>query len=89
MTEERKCPHADIRHCPLYEAMHIAGATSCDDGHLEGWQGCAVDRGASYAALVGTLMASHPRIVAQNQWDEQLAVRRRQRDRNLRLNGVH
>lgn len=82
------CPHKDKLFCPLYEAAHIAGGPSCDDGHLDE-HSCAVDRGVSYSELVGALMAKHPGIVEQNRWNEQLAERSAQRSRNLRLNGIH
>lgn len=88
MRGNTKCPHADIIHCPLAEAAHIAGAGGCDDGQLD-QGGCAVDRGQSYDEMVGRLTARHPRIVAQCRWNEQLAERRDQRTRNMRLNGVH
>ena len=87
-SKASRCPHDDVRHCPLYEAMHASELPSCDDGQLE-LGTCAVSRGASYAELVGQLMAKAPRMVAQNKWNEDLARRRVQRDRNMRLNGVH
>lgn len=84
----RFCPHPDIRHCPLYEAMHIAGLPSCIHDRLE--EGCAVAVGlAKYADLVGALIAKAPEIVARNRWNEEAEQLRAQKSRNLRTNGIH
>lgn len=85
----KRCPHQDVQFCPLYVAMHVAGAGSCDDGHL--WDGrCAVDRGRmSYEGCVARLRVSHPGLVEAAEWRRDLAERAAQRARNVRLNGLH
>lgn len=81
------CPHKDIRFCPLYVAMHIAGGPSCATKDLQ--DGCAVAQGASYKALVERLRVTWPGVVERCEWEEALADRRDQRARNLRTNGIH
>lgn len=82
------CPHPDIRWCPLYISMHVAGGPSCDDGRLDEG-GCAVDRGVRYEQLLGKLLTVHPRIVAQAEWDQRANESREQRLRNMTLLGIH
>lgn len=54
----RKCPHDDLRDCPLYVAGHNGSMPSCDDGQLI--EGCAVDRGQrKYADLVAMIRWHH------------------------------
>ena len=84
-----KCPHADIARCPLYVAAHQPGAPTCMRKDWDTFGGCDVDQGVDYAQLLGALMAQAPRLVAQVEWNTRLAESRAQRDRNLRLNGVH
>ncbi len=87
--EGTKCPHANVVHCPLYAGAHVGGGPSCDDGHLD-TQLCAVDRGViDYRTTVEALRAKHPRLVAECEFYEAAAQSKEQRDRNLRLNGVH
>ena len=89
---EGKCPHANIIHCPLYLAAHIANAGGCDDGRL-GEGGCAVDRGMNYRAGVEAFRAKYPREVAECEFAEAAAQAAAQADeqraRNMRLSGVH
>lgn len=83
------CPHQNIAFCPLYVAAHDGemGVNGCDDGRLDEG-GCAVARGMDYAAAVGRLMATDPRLVAQLRWNEEAAEIKAQRARNLRLAGI-
>lgn len=81
------CRHEDIRDCPLYHAMHEAGAPSCAHNDLH--EGCAVDHGADYDGLVQALMVAHPVLVAQCEWNADLRHRKEQRQRNMRLLRVH
>lgn len=62
-----RCPHVDIRHCPLYHGMHAAGP-SCFDGRLDEG-GCAVKRGASYEGLLLALRIHNPLLVAECEWN--------------------
>lgn len=84
----KRCPHTDIRFCPLYHAAHMDGGFGCDDGRLDEG-GCAVSRGWSYARALARLDAAMPRIVAEMRWKEEAAEGRLQRDRNMRLLGLH
>jgi len=64
----RKCPHAHIVDCPLYHAMHVSYAPSCDSGRLD--EGlCKVDLGASYDAILMAVQIFDMRIVAECQWN--------------------
>lgn len=85
---ERACPHNPSTWCPLSVAMNAPGRPSCDDGKLD-QGGCAVDRGGDYHQLLGELMAVDARLVAECQWYAALWERQAQRDRNLKLNGIH
>ena len=89
--DERKvCPHRFVQDCPLYAAAHNPELKGCDDGALDLFEGCAVDRGVlDYATAVGAVIAAAPRLVAQLQWNEQKRERVEQAARNLRLNGIH
>jgi hypothetical protein len=85
---ESGCPHGSSIWCPLSVAMNAAGLPNCDDGRLD-QGGCAIDRGADYHQLLGALTTKDPRLVAECRWHEQLEQRAAQRERNLRLNGIH
>jgi hypothetical protein len=64
----RKCPHHNITDCPLYHAMHVAGAPSCFSNRMdEGF--CAVDLGKSYQVILAVLNATFPMIVAECEWN--------------------
>jgi hypothetical protein len=83
----KRCPHDDIRHCPLYVAAHDAGAAdySCDDGELGPMPtGCAVSRGYSYATAVEGLMRVVPDLVKECRTAEAAAASQAQRERNMR-----
>lgn len=84
------CPHADIRFCPLYLALHDAELVGlgCDDGRLGGLEGCAVARGLDYAPAVERLRARAPRLVAEAAFFEEAAAARAQRLRNMRAAGL-
>lgn len=82
------CPHADIRWCPLYHAAHEAWGLGCDDGKI-GNGGCAAARGMDYAKTVWKIRVLHPGYVEQIEWREQAEAIQQQRDRNVRLNGIH
>ena len=79
-SEDTKCPHADIRFCPLYHAAHECIGIGCDDGKL-GQGGCAVDRGMDYHKELGKL---NPKYVALVKWKEEAEQIRLQRARNMR-----
>jgi hypothetical protein len=83
------CPHADIRDCPIYHAAHVANAGGCDDGRLLEGGGCAVSRGMNYEHALGRLRVTHPKLVADCEWNAALRARQSQRDRNMRSAGVH
>ena len=83
-----KCPHADIRFCPLYLAAHVAGAGGCDDGHL-GEGGCAVDRGMNYADEAARLQVTQFHLVAEAEYAERQDATIKQRARNMRAAGIH
>lgn len=82
------CPHDDVRACPLYRAAHIGGAGGCDDGRLaEG--GCAANRGLDYDRAVAVLRSTHPRIVAEAEWQAAKLRITDQQVRNRRSAGLH
>lgn len=82
------CPHADIRWCPLYHAAHEGWGLGCDDGGL-GDGNCAVARGQDYARSIGKIRTLHPGYVERIEWNEDAEAIAQQRERNVRLNGVH
>jgi hypothetical protein len=86
-----RCPHDDIRHCPLYVATHDAGAAgySCDDGGLGPMPtGCAVSRGYSYTDAIRGLMRVAPDLVRECRAAEAAAASHAQRERNMRGLGI-
>jgi hypothetical protein len=87
----KRCPHGDVKFCPLYHAAHEAtGGLNCLDLEANGWNGCAVDRGKlKYDQVYAGLAIAFPRIVAECEWVEAKELRGRQIDRNIRLNGIH
>ena len=91
MTRMKRCPHKDIRFCPLYHAAHggeLSGAPSCIEGADQ--MGCGVDHGkVSYAKSVGIFRAKYPQYLAQLEWREAAEQAAEQRKRNMRLSGVH
>lgn len=82
------CPHQDPRHCPLYRAAHYGDAGGCDDGQLAAG-GCAADRGLDYAQAVAKLRVTHPRIVAEAEWQAEKSRIAEQQARNRRAAGIH
>lgn len=85
----RKCPHLCIEFCPLYVAAHEAGGFGCDDGRLDEWNGCAVDRGADYGQMLSRLCSERRSLVQECAEAESLYLKREQRKRNMKLNGIH
>ena len=85
----RRCPHPNIAYCPLYHAAHEAGGFGCDDGRLGDHEGCAVDRGADYGRMVSALWKVRPEIISEAAEAESLAMKRAQRERNMRAAGLH
>lgn len=83
-----RCPHPDVRFCPLYIAAHWPGSFGCDDGRL-GEGGCAVDRGLSYVGAVAALRAAQPRLVAEAEFAADHEALIAQRKRNMRAAGIH
>lgn len=83
------CPHADIRFCPLYHASHTAEGGGCDDGKLDGGNGCAVTRGLDYGHAVAALWQANPQLVAEAAFLENEENARQQRARNMRAAGLH
>lgn len=90
-SDRKRCPHADVRFCPLYHAAHEpTDGLHCLDEASDGFNGCAVDRGkVKYEQVYVALSINHPRIVSDCEWSEAKETRSRQIDRNIRLNGVH
>lgn len=85
-----KCPHADIRFCPLYVVAHdgALGTVGCIKG--EWAEGCAVKRGRMrYIAAVGRLYLQAPELVDECRFGEEQHEAQEQRRRNLRINGIH
>lgn len=90
---ERRCPHPDIRFCPLYHAAHggkeFGGAHGCVDA-LCGQYGCAVDEGRlDYRDAMEKLRRCAPRYAAELAFREAAEQSAEQRARNMRLSGVH
>lgn len=81
------CPHAEVIDCPLYHAMHVAGAVSC--WHIELFQGCAVDHGANYDGLVSHLRAQWPGLIDRIESEAKRRDTDEQRKRNMRTIGLH
>lgn len=56
----RRCPHADVKDCPLYWAIHNSAGGSCwpKDNDLQ--TGCAVEKGASYDGIYIRSLAPPP-----------------------------
>ena len=86
-TDKTKCPHENIVDCPLYHAMHVAGAISCLSADLQ--DGCRVDQGEDYEGIVAALRIQNPDLVAQCEWNSMLRERKEQRARNMRAAGLH
>ena len=87
-----KCPHDRIQYCPLYVGMHIAGGPSCwpKNGSDPASKGCAVEQGlATYEELVGEFWHAHPQEFAEVTLAERRYEAGEQRQRNMRLSGVH
>lgn len=84
----RRCPHPNIAYCPLYHAAHEVGGLGCDDGKL-GNGSCAVDRGADYGQMVSALWKARPELISEAAEAESLAMKRQQRERNMRAAGLH
>jgi hypothetical protein len=86
-----RCPHDDIRFCPLYVAAHDAGTAgySCDDAELGPLPtGCAVSRGYSYTDGIEGLMRVAPDLVRECRAAEAAAASQAQRERNMRVAAV-
>lgn len=85
-----RCPHADIRFCPLYVAAHGISEMGCDDGHLDSGE-CAVSRKLNYASAVARLAVDPEgfEVVARCEAAERMEQARQQRARNLRAAGIH
>lgn len=81
----KSCPHKDIRFCPLYVESHNGRCLGCVD---DVGKDCKVARGASYDKLVEKLIETDALIVFKCQSAEAAELRREQRARNLKLNGI-
>jgi hypothetical protein len=90
-AQEKKsgCPHSDVRFCPLYIAAHEAGDLGCDDGKLEGWNGCAVTRALDYGQAIAALWRVKPQLVSDAAFLENAETVKQQRVRNMRAAGLH
>lgn len=90
-TDRKRCPHEQIKYCPLYHAAHEStGGLHCVDADADGFNGCAVDRGKlKYDQVYAGLNIAFPRIVADCEWVEAKELRGKQIDRNVRMNGIH
>lgn len=85
-----RCPHTDIRLCPLYVAAHDADLAhmSCIDGSEAGLPTCGVARGRDYDASVAALRIAGAGLVEHVEWQRDIERRRKQRAREMRLAGV-
>lgn len=87
------CPHAEIRFCPLYVALHdpVLVRWGCDDGRLDAGSECGAARRIDYEARLRQLRKRAPLMVAQCErrareaWREPPGV---QRARNMALLGL-
>lgn len=86
---EKKCPHADIRFCPLYHASHVGDGHGCDDGKAGGWDGCGVSRAMDYGRLLADLARVSPEIIKLCAEAENAEMSRQQRARNMKAAGLH
>lgn len=85
----RRCPHEQAQFCPLYWANHDGSMPfGCDNGDFGSGE-CAVARGMNYEREVALMRVKHPGFVEQCEWQAALYERQSQRERNLRLNGIH
>jgi hypothetical protein len=87
----KRCPHDDIRFCPLYVAAHddASAGYSCDDGELGPLPtGCAVSRGYRYADALAGLMRVAPELVRECRAAETAAASQAQRARNMRVAAI-
>lgn len=86
----KRCPHQNVANCPLYIAAHGVPGLGCDDGMIDHAGGtCGVARAVSYERNVEMLRVKSPGLVEQCEWREQAARFNEQRNRNMRLNGIH
>lgn len=88
----RRCPHEDIRFCPLYHAAHggaeFNGAKGCVDTDAEPWA-CAVDQGRmDYVRAAGAMRARVPGYIEQLEWTHEAEQSAEQRKRNMRAAGI-
>jgi hypothetical protein len=83
-----RCPHSEVRFCPLYIAAHESGGFSCDDGKL-GEGGCAVTRGLDYGHVLASLWRIKPQLISEAAFLENAEASRQQCARNMRLAGLH
>lgn len=81
----KTCPHKNISRCPLYVESHNVRGLGCVDNI---GNDCKVERGKSYNILVEKLVEVDALLVFQCQSAEIADIRREQRERNLRLNGI-
>lgn len=84
-----RCPHKNIRFCPLYHAAHTAGSFGCDDGNMDTNQQCAVSRNMDYQGAIEALRAACPGLVAGLEFSEMAEAAKEQRRRTMRLLGLH
>lgn len=85
----KKCPHADIRFCPLYYASHTAWGVGCDDGKTNGHDGCGVSRSYDYGQMLAALYRVSPGMIAECATAENVEASRQQRNRNMKAAGLH
>lgn len=83
-----KCPHADIRFCPLYHASHTAWGVGCDDGKASGWDGCGISRALNYGRLIAELSRVSPQMIAECAFAENAEASKQQRNRNMKAAGL-
>lgn len=83
-----KCPHSDIRFCPLYHAAHTGTGGSCDDGKLDSGE-CAVSRGLNYGQALKKLEIDQFELVAECEYNQRWHERNEQRKRNMQSAGLH
>lgn len=81
------CPHPRIQYCPLYVESHNCRGLGCVD---DVGKDCKVKRGKmQYQEGIKNLGAVDIKLVKTCRFYEEENNKQEQRNRNLRLNGIH
>lgn len=82
-----KCPHERIQYCPLFVESHNCRLLGCVDDMQKP---CQVERGKlNYDKAVAKLQETDPALINEITWARTAYESREQRQRNLRVNGIH